>query len=665
MNRHPFSEKPTPRYANIVPWFIALAFAAVEVRRVWRQIAVRYPDFFGWAERASQLDFSNLTHPAWVHGLYPLGYPLLLRIGRELGVDVLHTAFALSILGGFLGLVGTYHLVLRMTGQWRLALLTELLQACMAFYLFYASLDSTDMLASGLLLYAFPLLLAEERRWQATFWAGFLMGLSYLIRYTASLTIACGTLFLLMPLLAYRDRGSLRVTGFFLLGAFIGAFPQLLCSLLIKGNPFYNEQAHNLWFHLRGSADYIYAWHEVPMDITLLEVVRGQPRAFFTHWWHTFLSYWLTGDAYSVDGFFGLFAHAGFWFAMLYRQGDLKPKARTFFGISIVGLVAFLGMVRLDRRFLITLMPLQTWGSLYFLWSLLPERVMFRHRQLPLRWPLLLLLCIPYFHQPLSFMVSNPADETVVEVSNTLHAAGMETASEVFSTNVEYHDVASPWKWRYAMAFALARDLKTQEEILGYIREHGYRFFIMDRATGLFLYPNQEALLNPESRPPGLTPVYVPDGREAVIYRVEGPHWSSPIPVSATWQNGIVLTGYELYRSLDQPPGSGRRVGLYLYWRATVPVSQSLKVFVHVLDTEGNLVTQHDSVPALWTYPVSRWAPWETVVDFHPLLFIPPVGEGPFTIRAGFYNENTGERVPVRSAKEAVDNAIVVTQFTW
>ncbi|MEJ5311711.1 MAG: glycosyltransferase family 39 protein [Anaerolineae bacterium] len=271
----------------IAPWLIALAFVALEIRRVWNQIAVRYPDFFSWAERAARLDFTNLAHPDWVHGLYPLGYPLLLRLGRELGVDVLRTAFALSIFGGFLGLLGTYWLVRRMTGRWWLAILTELLQACMAFYLFFANLDSTDMLASGLILCAFPLLFSEKRQRTAAFWAGLLVGLSYLIRYTASVTVLLCVLFLLLPFVARRQRESLWITGFFLLGALLGAFPQFLCSFLIKGNPLYNEEARTLWIHLRGSADFIYTWNEAPADIGALEVMFGQPKTLLTHWGKT------------------------------------------------------------------------------------------------------------------------------------------------------------------------------------------------------------------------------------------------------------------------------------------------------------------------------------------------------------------------------------------
>ena len=193
---------------------------------------------------------------------------------------------------------------------------------------------------------------------------------------------------------------------------------------------------------------------------------------------------------------------------------------------------------------------------------------------------------------------------------------------------------------------------------------HRYRFFIMDKATGLFIYPSQEALLNPENRHPGLTPIYIPDEREAIIYRVEGSQWPSPTPISATLENGLTLTGYELYQSPDQPPGQGQRVSLYLHWQTPRPISESLKVFVHALDTHGQLIAQHDSVPALWTYPVERWATGETVVDFHTLHFAPTAGTNPITIQVGFYDAATGERVPVQSAPEEANNAIVLTQLT-
>ena len=151
-----------------LPVLVALLFVAGEIRRVANQVAIRYPDFFGWAERAARLNFRDFTDPNWVHGLYPLGYPVLLRLGVELGANVLDTAFALSIFGGFLGLVGTFWLIRRMTDSWELSILSEISLACMSFYLFYANLDATDMLAAGLQICSLALLMGKGiKRWEA------------------------------------------------------------------------------------------------------------------------------------------------------------------------------------------------------------------------------------------------------------------------------------------------------------------------------------------------------------------------------------------------------------------------------------------------------------------------------------------------------------------
>lgn len=87
----------------------------MEAPRVAGQVAVRYPDFFGAAKWASRFDVHHLVEWRWAGGLYPMGYQLLLRLGVELGLDVLSTAFVLSILGGIIGLLGTFILVRQLT----------------------------------------------------------------------------------------------------------------------------------------------------------------------------------------------------------------------------------------------------------------------------------------------------------------------------------------------------------------------------------------------------------------------------------------------------------------------------------------------------------------------------------------------------------------------
>ena len=74
------------------------------------------------------------------------------------------------------------------------------------------------------------------------------------------------------------------------------------------------------------------------------------------------------------------------------------------------------------------------------------------------------------------------------------------------------------------------------------------------------------------------------------------------------------------------------------------PFSRSLcGGFVDVVksDLAGQLVTQHDGIPALWTYSTDRWEVGETVMDYHPLAF-ETLPSGSYTIRVGLYTEDKG-----------------------
>ncbi|MSQ23083.1 MAG: hypothetical protein EXR58_00805 [Chloroflexi bacterium] len=56
-----------------------------------------------------------------------------------------------------------------------------------------------------------------------------------------------------------------------------------------------------------------------------------------------------------------------------------------------------------------------------------------------------------------------------------------------------------------------------------------------------------------------------------------------------------------------------------LTWRALVKPFRSYTVFVHALDTQGNIVAQHDSPPMNGSYPTALWDLDEIVRDVHPL----------------------------------------------
>lgn len=105
---------------------------------------------------------------------------------------------------------------------------------------------------------------------------------------------------------------------------------------------------------------------------------------------------------------------------------------------------------------------------------------------------------------------------------------------------------------------------------------------------------------------------------------------------SAEWGNGIVLRGF----SLNAP------AELRLVWQTKRMLSDSLRLFVHVLDEQARIAAQWDGVPTDWTRPTTGWIPGEYVTTTH--RFALPMGE--YRLRLGWYEPTSGERAGVGDA---------------
>ena len=56
-------------------------------------------------------------------------------------------------------------------------------------------------------------------------------------------------------------------------------------------------------------------------------------------------------------------------------------------------------------------------------------------------------------------------------------------------------------------------------------------------------------------------------------------------------------------------------------WRALAPIENDLTQFLHVLDENGTGIAQHDTAPLDGSFPTSRWAPGDIIVQrFEPVL---------------------------------------------
>ncbi|MCA9934171.1 MAG: hypothetical protein H6662_06110 [Ardenticatenaceae bacterium] len=78
-----------------------------------------------------------------------------------------------------------------------------------------------------------------------------------------------------------------------------------------------------------------------------------------------------------------------------------------------------------------------------------------------------------------------------------------------------------------------------------------------------------------------------------------------------------------------------------LVWESLATTPKNYTRFVHVLDVQGQLITQDDAMPQANSYPTSQWQPGEFVVD--TVSF--PVPADDYQVVVGFY-ENLGDMWP-------------------
>ena len=119
---------------------------------------------------------------------------------------------------------------------------------------------------------------------------------------------------------------------------------------------------------------------------------------------------------------------------------------------------------------------------------------------------------------------------------------------------------------------------------------------------------------------------------------------SPEIKINTTFSDEITLLGFdwEVGRGTKEPEGNPDPITtLTLYWRADATPQSDYTVFVHLLDSAGQLVGQADAPPAGGAYPTSLWEPGEIIIDRRQL----PAGLQYDTVSVGLYRPDTGQRL--------------------
>lgn len=116
------------------------------------------------------------------------------------------------------------------------------------------------------------------------------------------------------------------------------------------------------------------------------------------------------------------------------------------------------------------------------------------------------------------------------------------------------------------------------------------------------------------------------------------------IPTNISWVNGIELLGYSL-QSRVIPQSNG--VELRLYLQPDAQINESLTLFVHLLDVEGNLVAQRDTIPVNGTRPTTGWVAGEVLTDDISIFIGDNIASGEYRIAVGWYDARSSERISI------------------
>jgi hypothetical protein len=187
--------------------------------------------------------------------------------------------------------------------------------------------------------------------------------------------------------------------------------------------------------------------------------------------------------------------------------------------------------------------------------------------------------------------------------------------------------------------------------------------------------PDGHRLAVPADTPPGLYPLLLsfydpttlaplpaadarsgaalpsPQQTVALLQVVPPPDETQKTPAStARWQlgNSFGLAAEPLPPTVE----AGAELEIRLHWQVLEHPQVRYTLFLHLVDSDGQLVAQQDQPPLGESAPTYSWQPGQQIGTTLRLALPSDLPAGPYTLRAGLYN---GERrLPVSQQGEAV-----------
>jgi len=488
-------------------------------------------DFPGFSDRAA-----SPSAALELNGFYPLGYPLLLWLLSQVTGTVFGAAKVTAVGGAAVLAVTTCLLGKALLGERRGLLALAMLVVSPYFWQSAISVGTDMPWAAFQSLALYGCTLAMQRgKWVILAWAGAAAGLAYLMRYTTlvMLPVALAYLILVRPLpRASHDniKGALALAILFLLVA----LPQLWTSWQVKGNPFFNLQAKNVWFGIYGGGDWATRWREVPSGIGLLEVFAMGPWRFLGHWGGEFVRWLLYTAVLAVGASLTAYRQAAFSIRLILlgmagllalgtgtlllrrRWGPARLRvtaAMGFLGLYYIIYGLSVALVFVQPRFLLAVLPLILAAGLAVFGELgkgARVRPWFP-RLIGLGYLLFALLNtgLSTYHYLGALQLP------VSEVSRALQTAGASHQDAILAS------FPVPYSYHTAYDFRpLSRRALTWEALQRELRSTGAAFLLFEEAYGTRYWPDLMPLLRGEGMPGYLAPIWRQEYPAMALYRV-------------------------------------------------------------------------------------------------------------------------------------------------
>jgi len=161
---------------------------------------------------------------------------------------------------------------------------------------------------------------------------------------------------------------------------------------------------------------------------------------------------------------------------------------------------------------------------------------------------------------------------------------------------------------------------------------------------------------------PAFVYYFDPSGKpvELPVDPIDSTHITPPLP--SHFNTPIYLERYELPTATLH---HGKALVVILVWRVSASVDRAYTVFAHLVDANGNIISEYDALPAGGIDPTNDWRPTRQYIDsiILPIDANAPLGDG-YRLELGMYDSASSERLRVLDAYgQIIDDKFVIGPF--